>query len=108
MSRVFVAISRYVFSRITGTVFVVPRNQPYDYKLSKKFNVGLNLKFNVKNQETPGFTRKVNNNWLYSEQTVNLIKEYMQYWPEIFEYLNYHQKADNIILEDLFPEDRWA
>lgn len=97
-----------MFSRITGTVFLVSRRQACDDRPSQKFNVGLNLKFNVKNQETPGFTKKVNNNWLYSEKTVNLIREYMEFCPKIFEYLNYHQKADNIILEDLFPNERWA
>lgn len=81
-------------------------NQMSEERSSQKFNVGLNLKFNVKNQETPGYTRKVNNNWLYSEKTVNLIREYMEFCPKIFEILSYNEKADNIALEILFPENR--
>lgn len=83
-------------------------NQLCDGKGLHRVNVGLNLKFNVKNKETPGYTMKVNNTWLYSEKTINLIKEYMAFCPAIFEYLNFHQKADTVILEDLFPKKRFA
>lgn len=86
----------------------MPISQLCEERPSQRMNVGLNLKFNLKNQETPGYTKKVNNIWMYSEKTVNLIKEYMEYCPKIFEYLQYNQKSDNIILEDIFPENRWT
>lgn len=86
----------------------MPVSQLSEEKPSHKVNIGLNLKFNLKNQETPGFTKKVNNNWMYSEKTVNLIKDYIEFCPKIFEYLQYNQRADNIILEDIFPENRWV
>lgn len=106
--KLFSAIARNVFSRITGTVFVTSKNQTSDTQNSHKLNIGLNLKFNVKNLETPGFTKKINNNWMYSEKTVQLVKEYMKFCPDVFECLNYNPKADSLFKEDLFPEDRYV
>lgn len=105
--KVFSAIAKSVFSRITGTVFVTSRNQTSDTQNSHKLNVGLNLKFNVKNMETPGFTKKINNNWMYSDKTVQLVKDYMEFCPNVFECLNYNPKADSLFKEDIFPEDRY-
>lgn len=99
----FSAISKQVFSKITGTVYMVPRNPSGDSSRSK-LNVGLNLKFNMKNMETPGYTKKVDNNWLYSEKTVKVVRKYMESYPKLFEYLSRNEGTD-VIKEDVFPED---
>uniref|UniRef100_A0A8C9LER9 5'-3' exoribonuclease 1 n=1 Tax=Pavo cristatus TaxID=9049 RepID=A0A8C9LER9_PAVCR len=38
-----------------------------------KANVGLNLKFNKKNEEVPGYTKKVGNEWMYSSAVEQLL-----------------------------------
>ena len=44
-----------------------------EQKKDNKFDIGLNLKFNVRNQEVRGYTRKQDGNWLYSMKTVKLV-----------------------------------
>lgn len=41
-------------------------------------NVGLNLKFNKKNEEVPGYTKKVGNEWMYSSAVEQLLAEYLE------------------------------
>lgn len=43
-----------------------------------KANVGLNLKFNKKNEEVPGYTKKVGNEWMYSSAVEQLLAEYLE------------------------------
>lgn len=43
-----------------------------------KANVGLNLKFNRKNEEVPGYTKKVGNEWMYSSAVEQLLAEYLE------------------------------
>lgn len=43
-----------------------------------KANVGLNLKFNKKNEEVPGYTKKVGNEWMYSSAAEQLLAEYIE------------------------------
>lgn len=43
-----------------------------------KANVGLNLKFNKKNEEVPGYTKKVRNEWMYSSAVEQLLAEYLE------------------------------
>lgn len=45
-----------------------------------KANVGLNLKFNKKNEEVPGYTKKVGSEWMYSSAAEQLLAEYMERW----------------------------
>jgi 5'-3' exoribonuclease 1 len=40
--------------------------------------VGLNLKFNKKNEEVPGYTKKVGNEWMYSSAAEQLLAEYIE------------------------------
>lgn len=44
----------------------------------QKMNVGLNLKFNKKNEEVPGYTKKVGNEWLYSSAVEQILSEYLE------------------------------
>ena len=43
-----------------------------------KANVGMNLKFNKKNEEVPGYTKKVGNEWMYSSAAEQLLAEYLE------------------------------
>jgi 5'-3' exoribonuclease 1 len=42
-------VSSYLVSRITGTIYIIQGDK--DVESSKKVNVGLNLKFNKRNEE---------------------------------------------------------
>ncbi|XP_076236219.1 5'-3' exoribonuclease pacman [Calliopsis andreniformis] len=88
-----------LLSRITGTIYV---KQTSDDVESTKQNVGLNLKFNKKNEEIPGYTRKENGQWLYSLKTVDLIRNYMIKCPELFERLSHNVGNDIFKEEELF------
>ncbi|XP_045534425.1 5'-3' exoribonuclease 1 [Papilio machaon] len=99
-------ISAQMLSRITGTVLVIlgeRNNLPTENQ--NKLNIGLNLKFNKKNQEVSGYTRRctVSNAWLYSERCINLVKSYAQQFPEIFDNLPYHYDKNVIFEEELWP-----
>lgn len=43
----------------------------------QKANVGLNLKFNKKNEEVPGYTKRTEKEWLYSDAVEELMSEYL-------------------------------
>lgn len=49
-----------------------------------KVNVGLNLKFNKKNEEVPGFTKKVENQWLYSKKALDAVSQYVKRYLKNF------------------------
>jgi 5'-3' exoribonuclease 1 len=91
-------LSNYVFSRITGSLFISTRSSE---GLPKTVNIGLDLKFNKKNQETPGYTKKIDNTWFYTKKAVALVREYIEKFPEVFIYLS-TSNADDIIADELF------
>lgn len=43
----------------------------------QRTNVGLNLKFNKKNEEVPGYTKRTEKEWLYSVAVEELLAEYL-------------------------------
>lgn len=43
-----------------------------------KVNVGLNLKFNKKNEEVAGYTKRTDKEWLYSIAVQELLAEYLE------------------------------
>lgn len=96
------AISNYVFSRITGTLFVQTRNQD---GLMKTANIGLNLKFSKKNQETPGYTKKFDTTWCYSMKAVDLVREYITKFPEILKCLSNNNFNDELLADNIFHNE---
>lgn len=68
-------------------------------------NIGLNLKLNKKNEEIPGYTKKVDGQWLYSYKSVQLVKEYMKFCPDLFTYIASHMGNDVFYESELFPEE---
>ncbi|GLG99705.1 5'-3' exoribonuclease 1 [Gryllus bimaculatus] len=80
------SISPHLLSRITGTIYIV--HGEWADGTENKTNIGLNLKFNKKNEEIPGYTKKDNGMWLYSLKAVDLVASYMQQFPELFDYLS--------------------
>ncbi|XP_032684890.1 5'-3' exoribonuclease 1 isoform X3 [Odontomachus brunneus] len=96
-------ISSHLLSRITGTIYVV---QALSNELDlTKHNIGLNLKFNKKNEEVPGYTKKENNQWLYSLKAIELIRNYMTKCPNLFERLTINVTNDIFQEEELFDKE---
>ncbi|XP_014226840.1 5'-3' exoribonuclease 1 isoform X1 [Trichogramma pretiosum] len=90
-------ISSHLLSRITGCIFVVS----CDAAEPGRTNLGLNLKFNKKNEEVIGFTKKDNNGaWLYSAKTVSFLDEYMGNFPELVEQID-----KNLVSSDVFQKE---
>ncbi|KAB0798453.1 hypothetical protein PPYR_09446 [Photinus pyralis] len=104
MASTKLAISKNLFGRITGTIFLIPQKSPdLDLYDVPRTNIGLNLKFNKRNEEIPGYTRKDGNVWYYSEKAVELVGEYMARFPKVFEYLNFHAGKDVYEEHKMFP-----
>ena len=55
-------IGSHLLSRITGSIYISKSPKEADTDRASKVNVGLNLKFNKKNEEICGFTQKRKDN----------------------------------------------
>ena len=86
-------ISKLLLSKITSSFRV--------YVDGKPMNIGLDLKFDGKQQKVLGYTRKMGNIWEYSEKAVRLISGYMKEFPELFKKLETFAKASKIDADDL-------
>ncbi|KYM94136.1 PREDICTED: 5'-3' exoribonuclease 1 [Cyphomyrmex costatus] len=93
-------ISSHLLSRITGTIYVI-ESSTIDVT---KHNLGLNLKFSKRNEEVPGYTKKENNQWLYSSKAIDLIRNYMTKCPYLFERLAQNVANDIFQEEELFTK----
>ncbi|CAH0556696.1 unnamed protein product [Brassicogethes aeneus] len=93
----------YLFSKITGCVFITARNNEGGLK---NVNGGLDLKFNKRNKEIPGYTKKYGNTWVYTAKAVDLVLEYCERFPELVQFLSKGAKQDGIAAEILFG-DNW-
>lgn len=91
-------LSNYVFSRITGTVLIRKKME------STCFTIGLELKQNRKNREVPGYTRRLGNVWYYTEKAVDLVRTYLNRFPEVFLFLSKDIRNDDICDQDVFPD----
>ncbi|XP_076358060.1 5'-3' exoribonuclease pacman isoform X2 [Tachypleus tridentatus] len=96
-------ISSLLLSKMTGTVFV--QTNSMESMSANKTNIGLNLKFNKRNEEIPGYSKKINNIWLYSDKAVEVMKEYIEKFPILFERIVSCIQQDIIHVSDLFPEE---
>ncbi len=62
---------------------------------------------NKRNEEVGGFTKRGHdNNWLYSTNTVDVLRSYMEKCPELFDYLSVSERVsgDHFHHGDIFPE----
>ncbi|KRY67924.1 5'-3' exoribonuclease 1, partial [Trichinella pseudospiralis] len=69
--------------RLTGSLLIAK-----DANSESKVNIGLNLKNNHKSAEKLGYAMKIDNRrWIYSEDAVKLLENYIQEFPDIIDYL---------------------
>nr|XP_032816417.1 5'-3' exoribonuclease 1 isoform X2 [Petromyzon marinus] len=98
------AISGHVLSRITGTLLVAKGSRKCP-KGDQKCNLGLNLKFNRKNEEVSGYTKRVENEWLYSAATELLLGQYVERFPELFKYLASNSQSDMFYEDEIWSSE---
>jgi 5'-3' exoribonuclease 1 len=69
-------------SKITSSFMVLTSK-------SEKVNLGLSLKFEAKALKVIGYSRKNGQYWEFSQKTIDLIREYKEKYPEVFDNLAY-------------------
>ncbi|XP_073951725.1 5'-3' exoribonuclease pacman isoform X1 [Choristoneura fumiferana] len=101
-------ISAQFLSRITGAILVVTgERNDLPTETQNKVNLGLNLKFNKKNQEVSGYTRRcgIASTWLYSQRCIDLVKAYERQYPDLFDKLAFSMHNDIFFESDLWPNE---
>ncbi|CAL1537410.1 unnamed protein product [Lymnaea stagnalis] len=95
-----IGIDGHIMSRITGSVFV-EKSGPH----GGKANIGLNLKFTKREEEVPGYTKKLDEGWVYSFKCVKAVEEYIDRFPDLWLSIQQQKSNSDIYTEaKLFPE----
>ncbi|XP_076451691.1 5'-3' exoribonuclease 1-like isoform X2 [Babylonia areolata] len=97
-------LNNHMLSRITGTVLILRGDGG---NTESRANIGLNLKFTKRGEEVPGYTKKTEDGWLYSEKCVQVIGDYIHEFAELWMYISTSQTGNSDIYTEveLFPED---
>lgn len=95
-------VNGYLVSRFSGSIFI-GRGSKRNPHGEQKANVGLNLKFVKKNEEVPGYTKKVGTEWTYSSAVEQLLGEYIERYPELFTYISKNSHDDVFYEDDIWP-----
>ncbi|XP_039532768.1 5'-3' exoribonuclease 1 isoform X2 [Pimephales promelas] len=95
-------ITSYLVSRFSGSIFI-GRGSKKNPHGEQKVNVGLNLKFNKKNEEVPGYTKRTEKEWLYSAAVEDLLAEYLERFSEVFDFIARNSHDDVFYEDDIWP-----
>jgi 5'-3' exoribonuclease 1 len=95
-------LNSLLLSRISGNI-QVEKGSPENAKEREKISIGLNLKFERRNKEMPGYCRRTTEGWAYSPAAIGLVKSYMREFPAAFGYLQGNPKADKYYESELMP-----
>lgn len=95
-------ITSYLVSRFSGSIFI-GRGSKKNPCGEQKANVGLNLKFNKKNEEVPGYTKRTEKEWLYSVAVEELLAEYLDRFSEVFNAVSRNSHDDVFYEDDIWP-----
>ncbi|KAG7525653.1 5-3 exoribonuclease 1 [Solea senegalensis] len=95
-------ITSYLVSRFSGSIFI-GRGSKKNPCGEQKANVGLNLKFNKKNEEVPGYTKRTEKEWLYSSAVEELLAEYLERFSEVFNTVARNSHDDVFYEDDIWP-----
>ncbi|KAG7320040.1 hypothetical protein KOW79_017183 [Hemibagrus wyckioides] len=95
-------ITSYLVSRFSGSIFI-GRGSKKNPHGEQRANVGLNLKFNKKNEEVPGYTKRTEKEWLYSAAVEELLAEYLERFSEVFDYVSRNSHDDLFYEDDIWP-----
>ena len=86
-----------VLSKITSSFSVMVENE--------RQNLGLNLKFEAKKLKVIGYSRKRSNGWEFSQKAIELLRNYLQSFPEFFQALQKNPQGDIYQDTDFYPEN---
>uniref|UniRef100_A0A8C3AX42 5'-3' exoribonuclease 1 n=1 Tax=Cyclopterus lumpus TaxID=8103 RepID=A0A8C3AX42_CYCLU len=92
-------ITSYLVSRFSGSIFIAGMHGIH------LPNVGLNLKFNKKNEEVPGYTKRTEKEWLYSSAVEELLAEYLDRFSEVFNLVSRNSHDDVFYEDDVWPAE---
>ncbi|KAJ0058968.1 hypothetical protein NL108_003310, partial [Boleophthalmus pectinirostris] len=95
-------ITSYLVSRFSGSIFI-GRGSKKNPCGEQRANIGLNLKFNKKNEEVPGYTKKTEKEWLYSAAVEELLAEYLDRFSEVFTAVSRNSHDDVFYEDDIWP-----
>lgn len=95
-------VTGYLVSRFSGSIFI-GRGSKKNPCGEQKANVGLNLKFNKKNEEVPGYTKRTEKEWLYSVAVEELLAEYLDRFSEVFNLVSRNSHDDVFYEDDIWP-----
>ncbi|XP_030630349.1 5'-3' exoribonuclease 1 [Chanos chanos] len=95
-------ITSYLVSRFSGSIFI-GRGSKKNPHGEQRTNVGLNLKFNKKNEEVPGYTKRTEKEWLYSAAVEELLAEYLERFSEVFDAVSRNSHDDIFYEDDIWP-----
>lgn len=95
-------ITSYLVSRFSGSIFI-GRGSKKNPCGDQRANVGLNLKFNKKNEEVPGYTKRTEKEWLYSSAVEDLLSEYLDRFSEVFSTVSRNSHDDVFYEDDIWP-----
>ncbi|XP_035277736.1 5'-3' exoribonuclease 1 isoform X2 [Anguilla anguilla] len=95
-------VTSYLVSRFSGSIFI-GRGSKRNPHGEQKANVGLNLKFNKKNEEVPGYTKRTEKEWLYSAAVEELLAEYLERFSEVFDAVSRNSHDDVFYEDDVWP-----
>ncbi|XP_024080842.1 5'-3' exoribonuclease 1-like isoform X3 [Cimex lectularius] len=98
MSQILLTMGAKAIAHFAGAVIV---NSP----TMGKMNIGLNLKFNKFKKQIIGYSKKVDNKyWKYSTGVMNVLTEYRDAFPKLFEHAEMvHDSKLN--LQEVYGED---
>uniref|UniRef100_A0A8C1ZU06 5'-3' exoribonuclease 1 n=1 Tax=Cyprinus carpio TaxID=7962 RepID=A0A8C1ZU06_CYPCA len=97
-------VTSYLVSRFSGSIFI-GRGSKKNPHGEQKANVGLNLKFNKKNEEVPGYTKRTEKEWLYSAAVEELLAEYLERFSELFDFVARNNHDDVFYEDDIWPRE---
>lgn len=95
-----------VLKRLTGPIFVTMGHKTGQTSDSaKKINIGLQMRFPKQNEELCGYSQERDDSWYFSHKAISLIKEYMNKFPMVVEYLFSSSRSSNYSCyeSDIFP-----
>ncbi|KAJ3594424.1 hypothetical protein NHX12_003731 [Muraenolepis orangiensis] len=95
----------YLVSRFSGSIFIGRGSKRNPCGEQIKANVGLNLKFNKRNEEVPGYTRRTEKEWLYSSAVEDLLAEYLDRFSEVFDLVSRNSHDDVFYEDDIWPSE---
>lgn len=71
--------------------------------INNRFEICINmLHLNFQNEEVPGYTKNINNQWLYSQAAVDVVHEYTMKFPKLFQLMN---KQSNAMSDPIFESE---